>query len=189
MTRRATAATIGVQMTAVTILAIVASVLSGGGIVSQIIAWRRKRDEDRAAAERHRIQAAAAEVKAEAQVEQAEVEARVELAKVEADTGKHELALQQRLLDRIDMLERKHDENVERIARIEIENGECKAANRELRAKNERLEKNLQSLQHEHEVLRADHAQLRLHVARVEEDNKQMRTRLAQLDREAGRPG
>lgn len=148
-----------------TVLAIVASVLSAGGIVSQVIAWRRERDKTSTTAD-------------------------VEKTKAQVDDAKHARdhtgRFQQRLIDRVEKLERRDEERGRKIAGLEGANAKCQAENAELRGKITKLEGSNQTLAREHELLKRDHAQLKEHVDRLEAENRALRLRLARLDRGAG---
>lgn len=182
---------------AFTILAIVASVLSTGGIASQVIAWRRERAKDQAEynkaqlAEAAKAKTAVAEIAA--RIEVVEVESKVEAAKVEvqaakviADDKKDEREqtgrFQQRLIDRVESLERRHDANVKRIETLETANTRCEQANEELLGKYALLDGAHRSLQLDHEHLKRDHRTLKEHVRKVEADNRALRARLGKID-------
>lgn len=154
-----------------TILAIVASVLSAGGIGSQIIAWRRQAAKDAAELEKTRQTGAA-------DVEKVKVTAKVELKKVEVEAEKHEredtARFQQRLIDRIESLEKRRDDNDRKLAEAERKIEQLEDAN-------ERCDQSNRRLSREHELLKEDHAVLRLHVAKIETTNKHLRAKLAQL--------
>lgn len=141
-----------------TVLAIVASVLSAGGIVSQVIAWRRERDKTSTTAD-------------------------VEKTKAQVDDAKHARdhtgRFQQRLIDRVEKLERRDEERGRKIAGLEGANAKCQAENAELRGKITKLEGSNQTLAREHELLKE-------HVDRLEAENRALRLRLARLDRGAG---
>lgn len=155
-----------------TVLAIVASVLSAGGIVSQVIAWKRARDEKRLEAEKAKHAGDVEKTKAE-----------VEDAKHARD---HTGRFQQRLIDRVEKLEKRDEERGKKIAGLEGANAKCQAENAELRSKIILLEGSNQRLAREHELLKQDYAQLKEHVDRLEAENRALRLRLARLDHGAG---
>jgi chromosome segregation ATPase len=177
------------QTVTLTILAIVASVLSAGGIIAQVIGWKRARDE-RLSKERE-------------EVKKAEAEAAAEKAKAEAEKAKHVVAdkvnerehtgrFQQTLIDRIESLERSRSKDEKRIEQLEKDNEECErrytelerkagvleGENVSLKTKATALEATVQSLARDKETLRADLSTLRSHVERVEGDNRALRARL-----------
>lgn len=163
-----------------TVLAIIASVLSAGGIISQVIAWWKTRDEKRA------------------EVEKVSATSKVELAKVEAEDAKNERdhtgRFQRTLIERVEKLEQKQDAHLARIALLETDNEKCQAANAELRTELEGMRTSYsslasqnQTLAREHETLKTDHEVLKRHVAGIEHENRTLRTRLGRLDDEAGK--
>lgn len=155
-----------------TVLAIVASVLSAGGIVSQVIAWRREREKTRSA----------------------EV---VELAKVGLDSEKHEREhtgqFQTRLMERITQLETNQDKTNDAFAELWKANLACEEANEKqlenygtllenyetaiaqnqvLIAQNEVLIEQNAALSHENVNLKTDIDMLKDHVSRIEQQNR-----------------
>lgn len=151
-----------------TVLAVVASVLSTGGIISQFIAWRREREK----------------VNAEERMKQAVVA--VELAKVGLDSDKNEREhtgrFQLQLMDRIALLESKQDTNANELVKLQIANEKCEENGAKLLSKYESLLKNYKIiseqnrvLAHEHDQLKADHVQLNEHVARISRENFALR--------------
>ena len=180
-----------------TVLAIVASVLSAGGIVSQVLAWKRERDK--AALDLRKT-----EVGVEAEKTKAVVAAKVEIAKVEVEHAKVDAAdakderehtgrFTTTLLERVEKLEGQHDANQTRITALEGSNKElveanleCAQSNLELKTSYGELDRAHRALVGEHASLKADHETLKQHVAKVEIDNLGLRSRLARLDREAG---
>lgn len=177
----------------VPILAIVASLLSAGGLISQYIGWKRrrdelkhernkKRDEIRTKAESDARIAAAEAEKAKAEVQRADVTAKVELAKVAVDAQRSEREdtgrFQTLLVDRVAALEKRDREKDEEIAALKKAHGERVTEHRECVDKYNKLEKAHRDLHHEHETLKRDHAKLKEHVGRVEKYNRELRQRL-----------
>jgi chromosome segregation ATPase len=164
-----------------TILAIVASVLSAGGIGSQIIRWRQERDLRKLANEKDMLAAGT-------DVEKVKITAEVDLKKVavEAETAKQNdtARFQRTLLDRIELLEKRQDANRERVDELERANDVCEAANRDLGEKYAGLDRAAKALAFEHEMLKADHAQLAAHVDDMEKKNRELRARLARVARD-----
>lgn len=155
-----------------TVLAIVASVLSAGGVVSQLITW--KRDRDKLAAE---------ELAKRFDSLKAERASRVELARVDLEAEKvereHTGRFQTQLLDRLALLEQKHDQNAKQIETLKIENARYQSRYDALASESSRLIR-------EHETLKADHDTLKKHVERLEAENHALRARLARIDRNNG---
>lgn len=151
-----------------TVLAIVASVLSAGGIFSQLIGWWREREKVRAK-ERAKLAATSVEM------------AKVEL-EGEKDQRDHTGRFQVQLIDRIKVLEGKHDANADEIAKLHLANSKCEKSNEEMVEKCDKLQGQYDELLAEHktvvqkyENLEIDYETLRTHVDRIENDNRVMR--------------
>lgn len=165
-----------------TVLAIVASVLSAGGIVSQVIAWLRSRDAKKTEL---------AKVKESAGVEKAKTHTtgKIELAKIAMDSAIDEREqskqFQQRLLNRLEKLEKDRDADETRLADLEKAKDACEAINVDLILKLDVLSASHRTLLGEHESLKTDHEMLRADHDSLRADNKKLRARLTRLDHEA----
>jgi chromosome segregation ATPase len=177
------------QTVLLTVLAIVASVLSAGGIVAQVIGWRRARDE-RLSKEREAIAKAAADATVEKAAADAKKTEHVVADKI--DEREHTGRFQQRLIDRIDALEKSGRKYEQRIDGLEKEHHDCERRYTALEGKTSRLEGEnaglkikaahlehaTRELVRENETLREDVRTLRSRVDEVEGDNRALRARL-----------
>lgn len=148
--------------------AVIGAIFGAGGFAVQIVLWLRARSEKHAENEGKRI----------------EVSAAVEKHEIDAD-----LTLNERLLKRIDSLERRMDEERDahrgEIRALEGRNDECErrydAIERENRER-ERREKELREanrlLLYSYQNLRTDLASIRKHVDRIEDENRRLREEL-----------
>lgn len=165
-----------------TLLAIVASVLSAGGIASQVIGWLRARHAKKMDLET---------TKTKAGVEHAKTRTtgKIELAKIAMDSAIDEREqskqFQQRLLTRLEKLEKDRDADETRLADLEAAKDACEAVNVVLHAKLDELSGSHRALLGEHESLKTDHAILRADHDSLRADNKKLRARLTRLDHEA----
>lgn len=149
-------------------LAVIGAIFGAGGFAVQIVLWLRARSEKHAENEGKRI----------------EVSAAVEKHEIDAD-----LTVNDRLLRRIESLEKRMDEERDahrvEIRGLEGRNDECErrydALERENRER-ERREKELREanrlLLYSYQNLRSDLVSIRKHVDRIEDENRRLRDEL-----------
>lgn len=154
-----------------TVLAIVSATMASGGVIAQVIAWRRD------------VRGKELDVRGkQIDVDDKTVDRNLaEAGQLREHTGRFQTIL----IERLDKLEKSRDDDERRIGELERNTAECERRYTELERKNRELETqarisetSLVSLRRDYENLLEDYDTLREHVDRVEADNRLMRERL-----------
>ncbi len=160
------------------IIAIIASLLSGTGLVVQIFTHIRLSKEKKLEAETKRLELEAAKHAKELDAETKQLEARATETNV---TGE----IAQRLFQRVDALEASKKEVERELHHNKASNEDCERRYRDLAGRFDQTSGQVQKLTRAYNVLNSDHSELKsnheelkTHVARVESQNDMLRRKI-----------